>query len=94
MTAAMLWLAIPAAFCAAILMAAYLFPRARAMSGTASQSARVLALLSDGKPHSHHEIYALGCVGHSCIDELAAARSSDLAGRSRREAVRLPTRYE
>ena len=40
------------------------------MSGTASQSARVLALLSDGKPHSHHEIYALGCVGHSRIDEL------------------------
>lgn len=48
-------------------------PGLRSESSTnarASQSARVLALLSDGKPHSHHEIYAIGCVAHSRIDEL------------------------
>lgn len=28
---------------------------------------KVLALLSDGKPHSHHEIYALYVIGHSRI---------------------------
>lgn len=31
---------------------------------------RVLRLLSDGKPHSHHEIYALYVVGHSRISDL------------------------
>lgn len=31
---------------------------------------RVLALLSDGKPHTHHEIYALHVVGHSRIADL------------------------
>ncbi len=31
---------------------------------------RVLELLSDGKPHSHHEIYALYVIGHSRIADL------------------------
>ena len=31
---------------------------------------RVLELLSDGKPHSHHEIYGLFVVGHSRIADL------------------------
>jgi len=31
---------------------------------------RVLQLLSDGKPHSHHELYGLGCVAHSRISDL------------------------
>ena len=30
----------------------------------------VLRLLSDRKPHSHHELYALGCVAHSRISDL------------------------
>lgn len=30
----------------------------------------VLKLLSDHKPHSHHELYALGCVAHSRISDL------------------------
>lgn len=30
----------------------------------------VLQLLSDRKPHSHHELYALGCVAHSRISDL------------------------
>lgn len=31
---------------------------------------RVLQLLSDHKPHSHHELYQLGCVAHSRISDL------------------------
>jgi len=31
---------------------------------------RVLALLSDGKPHTHHEIYGLFVIGHSRIADL------------------------
>lgn len=31
---------------------------------------KVLALLSDGKPHVHHEIYKLGVIGHSRIADL------------------------
>ena len=30
----------------------------------------VLQLLSDHKPHSHHELYGLGCVAHSRISDL------------------------
>ena len=30
----------------------------------------VLQLLKDGKPHSHHELYGLGCVAHSRISDL------------------------
>ena len=30
----------------------------------------VLKLLSDRKPHSHHELYGLGCVAHSRISDL------------------------
>lgn len=30
----------------------------------------VLQLLSDRKPHSHHELYGLGCVAHSRISDL------------------------
>lgn len=35
-----------------------------------SGSQRVLELLSDGRVHSHHEIYGLRVVGHSRIAEL------------------------
>lgn len=31
---------------------------------------RVLALLSDGEPHSHHELYALHVIGHSRVSDL------------------------
>lgn len=31
---------------------------------------KVLALLSDGRPHTHHEIYALNVMGHSRITNL------------------------
>ena len=31
---------------------------------------KVLALLSDGKPHTHHEIYGLFVIGHSRIADL------------------------
>ena len=31
---------------------------------------KVLALLSDGKPHTHHEIYGLYVIGHSRIADL------------------------
>lgn len=31
---------------------------------------RVLQLLKDGNPHSHHELYGLGCVAHSRISDL------------------------
>lgn len=31
---------------------------------------KVLALLSDGKPHTHHEIYGLYVIGHSRISDL------------------------
>jgi hypothetical protein len=37
-----------------------------------SQNARILDLLSDGRFHSHHELYAIGCVAHSRIAELRA----------------------
>ena len=35
-----------------------------------SHKQRVLELLSDHKPHSHHELYRLGCVAHSRISDL------------------------
>ena len=35
-----------------------------------THNARVLALLSDGKPHTHHELYALGVVAHSRVSDL------------------------
>jgi hypothetical protein len=38
--------------------------------GTVTHNQRVLSLLSDGKPHSHSEIYALHVVGHSRIADL------------------------
>ena len=31
---------------------------------------KVLALLSDGEPHTHHEIYGLFVIGHSRIADL------------------------
>lgn len=31
---------------------------------------RVLQLLSDGKPHTHHELYALHVVAHSRVSDL------------------------
>lgn len=31
---------------------------------------RILELLRDGRPHTHHELYALGCVAHSRISDL------------------------
>lgn len=31
---------------------------------------RVLALLKDGRPHSHHELYALHVVAHSRVSDL------------------------
>jgi len=31
---------------------------------------KVLALLSDGKPHDHHSLYALNVIAHSRISEL------------------------
>lgn len=35
-----------------------------------TQKAKVLRLLSDRKPHTHHELYSLGCVAHSRISDL------------------------
>jgi hypothetical protein len=35
-----------------------------------SQCERILDLLSDGRFHSHHELYALGCIAHSRLAEL------------------------
>lgn len=35
-----------------------------------THKARVLALLSDGKAHNHHELYALHVIGHSRIADL------------------------
>jgi hypothetical protein len=35
-----------------------------------THTARVLALLSDGKPHTHHELYALGVIAHSRVADL------------------------
>jgi hypothetical protein len=35
-----------------------------------TQNARVLELLSDGRSHSHLELYALGVVAHSRVSEL------------------------
>ncbi len=31
---------------------------------------RILALLRDGRPHSHHELYRLHCIAHSRVSEL------------------------
>lgn len=31
---------------------------------------RVLALLSDGRPHSHHELYGLHVIAHSRVADL------------------------
>lgn len=31
---------------------------------------RVLALLSDGEPHHHHELYSLNVIAHSRISDL------------------------
>lgn len=31
---------------------------------------RVLRLLSDGRPHLHHELYALGVIAHSRVSDL------------------------
>jgi hypothetical protein len=31
---------------------------------------KVLALLSDGRPHGHMELYRLGCIAHSRIADL------------------------
>lgn len=31
---------------------------------------KVLALLADGKPHVHHELYALNVIAHSRVAEL------------------------
>lgn len=31
---------------------------------------KVLRLLADRRPHSHHELYQLGCVAHSRISDL------------------------
>lgn len=31
---------------------------------------KVLRLLSDGEPHTHHELYALGVMGHSRVSDL------------------------
>lgn len=33
---------------------------------------RVLQLLSDGKPHSHHELYNLHVIAHSRVSDLRA----------------------
>ena len=35
-----------------------------------TQNERVLRLLKDGKPHTHTELYRLGCVAHSRIADL------------------------
>ncbi len=40
------------------------------MTKTATHCERVLQLLSDCKPHSHHSIYGLGVIGHSRISDL------------------------
>ena len=37
-----------------------------------TQKQAVLNLLSDRKPHTHHELYALGCVAHSRVSDLRA----------------------
>jgi hypothetical protein len=37
-----------------------------------THNAKVLALLSDGKPHTHHELYALGVIAHSRVSSLRA----------------------
>lgn len=34
---------------------------------------KVLRLLSDGKPHTHHELYALHVIAHSRVSDLRAA---------------------
>lgn len=37
-----------------------------------THDAKVLALLSDGKPHTHHELYALHVIAHSRVSSLRA----------------------
>ena len=37
-----------------------------------SQNERILELLSDGRWHDHHSLYAIGCVAHSRLAELRA----------------------
>lgn len=37
-----------------------------------THNAKVLALLSDGQPHSHHELYDLRVVAHSRVAALRA----------------------
>lgn len=39
---------------------------------SATHNARVLALLSDGKPHSHIELYDLHVIAHSRVSDLRA----------------------
>lgn len=36
----------------------------------ATHNEKVLALLSDGQPHSHHELYALHVIAHSRVSDL------------------------
>ena len=40
--------------------------------GTRTHKQRVLDVLSDGRPHSHHELYGLHVIAHSRIAELRA----------------------
>jgi hypothetical protein len=35
-----------------------------------THNARVLMLLSDGKPHTHHELYQLRVIAHSRVSDL------------------------
>jgi len=47
--------------------------RATARDGSGrvvTHTEKVLRLLRDGRAHSHHELYGLGCVAHSRIAEL------------------------
>ena len=37
---------------------------------TPTHTERVLALLSDGHAHTHHELYALGVIAHSRVADL------------------------
>ena len=41
-----------------------------ASGGGVTHKQKVLRLLSDGKPHTHHELYSLGCVAHSRVADL------------------------
>lgn len=37
---------------------------------TPTHNEKVLALLADGRPHTHHELYALHVIGHSRVNDL------------------------